>query len=83
MLTTLHCPGYHKGLATRSPIVRAFDPFRQVCFAYAPLALLRSYRSRKRGVRLRADKQTSFRKHYVEPRYHKGSAVGHGQHQRR
>jgi hypothetical protein len=27
--------------------VRAFDQFRQVCFAYAPLALLQSYRSRK------------------------------------
>ena len=27
--------------------VRAFDEFRQVCFAYAPLALLQSYRSRK------------------------------------
>jgi hypothetical protein len=30
--------------------VRAFDQFRQVCFAYAPLALLQSYRSRRRGV---------------------------------
>jgi hypothetical protein len=29
--------------------VRAFDQFRQVCFAYAPLALLRSHRSRKRN----------------------------------
>jgi hypothetical protein len=27
--------------------VRAFDQFRQVCFTYAPLALLQSYRSRK------------------------------------
>jgi len=27
--------------------VRAFDQFRQVCFAYAPLVLLQSYRSRK------------------------------------
>ncbi len=38
--------------------VRAFDQFRQVCFAYAPLALLQSYRSRRRGVRFSADKQT-------------------------
>jgi hypothetical protein len=36
--------------------VRAFDQFRQVCFAYAPLALLRTYRSRRRGVRFPADK---------------------------
>jgi hypothetical protein len=27
--------------------LRAFDQFRRVCFAYAPLALLQSYRSRK------------------------------------
>src|SRR5579863_3150177 len=27
--------------------IRAFDQFRQLCFAYAPLALLQSYRSRK------------------------------------
>jgi hypothetical protein len=38
--------------------LRAFDQLRQVCLAYAPLALLQSYRSRKRGVRFRADKQT-------------------------
>jgi hypothetical protein len=38
--------------------VRTFDQFRQICFAYAPLALLQSYRSRRRGVRLPADKQT-------------------------
>ena len=38
--------------------VRAFDKFRQVCFAYAPLALLQSYRSRRRDVRFPADKQT-------------------------
>ena len=38
--------------------VRAFDQFRQVCFAYAPLALLQSYRSRIRGVRSPEDKQT-------------------------
>jgi hypothetical protein len=38
--------------------VRAFDQFRQVCFAYAPLALLQSYRSRRRGLRQPADKQT-------------------------
>jgi hypothetical protein len=38
--------------------VRAFDKFRHVCFVYVPLALLRKYRSRKRGVRLAADKQT-------------------------
>ena len=37
--------------------VRAFDQFRQVCFAYAPLPLLQSYRSRKRGARFSADKQ--------------------------
>jgi len=29
--------------------VRAVDQFRQVCFAYAPLALLQSYRRRKRN----------------------------------
>jgi hypothetical protein len=38
--------------------IRAFDQFRQVCFAYAPLALLQSYRSRRRDVRFPADKQT-------------------------
>jgi hypothetical protein len=38
--------------------VRAFDQFRQVCFAYAPLALLQSYRRRRRGVRSPADKRT-------------------------
>jgi len=38
--------------------VRAFDHFRQVCFAYAPLALLESHRNRRRGVRFRADEQT-------------------------
>jgi hypothetical protein len=37
--------------------VRAFDEFRQVCFAYAPLAWLRSYRRLKRGVRFSADRQ--------------------------
>jgi hypothetical protein len=30
--------------------VRSFDQFRQICFAYAPLTLLRSYRSSRRGV---------------------------------
>ncbi|HYA23818.1 MAG TPA: sulfotransferase, partial [Terriglobales bacterium] len=39
-------------------VVRAFDHFRQICFAYAPLALLQSYRSRRPGVRLPADKPT-------------------------
>jgi hypothetical protein len=29
--------------------VRAFDEFRQICFAYAPLALLQSYRNRTSG----------------------------------
>jgi Sulfotransferase family len=38
--------------------VCAFDQLREVCFAYAPLALLQSYRSRRRGVRFPADKQT-------------------------
>jgi len=38
--------------------VRAFEQFRQVCYAYAPMALLQSYRSRRPGVRLPADKQT-------------------------
>jgi hypothetical protein len=38
--------------------VRAFDKFREVCFAYAPLALLQSYRSRRRDMRFPADKQT-------------------------
>jgi hypothetical protein len=38
--------------------VRAFDQFRQACFAYAPLALLKSYRTRTRSVRRPADKQT-------------------------
>lgn len=38
--------------------LRAFDQFRQVCFAYAPLTLLQSYRRRTRGVRLPADKKT-------------------------
>ncbi len=38
--------------------VRAFDRFRQVCFAYAPLALLQSYSGRRRGVQFPADKQT-------------------------
>jgi hypothetical protein len=38
--------------------VRAFDQLRQVCFAYVPLALLQSYRSRRRGVRFDADQQT-------------------------
>jgi len=31
--------------------IRAFDQFRRVCFAYAPLALLQGYRSRRSGVR--------------------------------
>ena len=35
--------------------VRVFDQFRQVCFAYAPLAALQSYRSRKAR---RSNKQT-------------------------
>jgi len=43
--------------------VRAFDEFRQVCFAYAPLAWLQRYRSRKRGVRIPADKQTGDAQH--------------------
>lgn len=38
--------------------VRAFNQFRQVCFAYAPLGLIQSYRSRRRGLRFPADKQT-------------------------
>ncbi len=38
--------------------VCAFEQFRQVCFAYAPLALIQGYRSRRRGVRFPADKQT-------------------------
>ena len=38
--------------------VCAFEQFRQACFAYAPLALIQSYRSRRRGVRSPADKQT-------------------------
>ena len=38
--------------------VRTFNQFRQVCFAYAPLALIESYRSRRRGVRFHTDKQT-------------------------
>jgi hypothetical protein len=38
--------------------VRAFEQFREVCFAYAPLALIQRYRNRKRGVRFPADKQT-------------------------
>ena len=38
-------------------VVRAFNQFRQVCFAYAPLALIKGYRSRRRGVRF-PDKQT-------------------------
>ena len=38
--------------------VRAFDQFRQICFAFAPLPLLQSYRSRRRRVRLPTDKQT-------------------------
>ena len=37
---------------------RAFDQFRQVCFAYAPLGLLQSYRSRRRGAQFPAAKQT-------------------------
>jgi hypothetical protein len=38
--------------------VRAFDQFRQVCFAYAPLALLQSYRRRRGGVLSPADEET-------------------------
>jgi hypothetical protein len=38
--------------------LRAFEQFREVCFAYAPMALLQSYGSRKRGLRFPADKQT-------------------------
>jgi Sulfotransferase family len=38
--------------------VCAFDQFQQICFAYAPLALIQSYRSRRRGVRFPANKQT-------------------------
>jgi hypothetical protein len=30
-------------------VVRAFDEFRQICFAYAPLAWLQSYRNRTSG----------------------------------
>ena len=37
--------------------VRAFEQFREVCFAYAPLTLLQSYRSRRPGLRFPADKQ--------------------------
>jgi hypothetical protein len=39
--------------------VRAFGQFRQVCFAYAPLALIQRYRGRRRGVRFPADEQTA------------------------
>ncbi len=38
--------------------VHAFDQFRQVCFAYAPLTLLQNYRGRRRGVQFPAAKQT-------------------------
>jgi hypothetical protein len=38
--------------------LRAFDQFRQVCFAYAPLALLQGYRSRKTRRAIPPDKQT-------------------------
>jgi len=38
--------------------LRAFEQFREVCFAYAPMALLQSYGSRRRGLRFPADKQT-------------------------
>jgi hypothetical protein len=38
--------------------IRAFEQFREVCFAYAPMALLQGYRSRRRGLRFPADKQT-------------------------
>jgi hypothetical protein len=38
--------------------VRAFYQSRQVCFAFAPVALIQRYRNRRRGVRLPADKQT-------------------------
>jgi hypothetical protein len=37
---------------------RAIEQFREVCFAYAPMALLQSYGSRRRGLRFPADKQT-------------------------
>jgi len=37
---------------------RAFEQSRYVCFAYAPSALIQSYRRRRRGVRVPADKQT-------------------------
>jgi hypothetical protein len=43
--------------------VRAFDQFRQVCFAYAPLALLRSYRSAKARRAIPADKQRGDAQH--------------------
>jgi hypothetical protein len=38
--------------------LRAFEQFREVCFAYAPLALLQSYSSRKPRLRFPADKRT-------------------------
>ena len=38
--------------------VRASDRFRQICLAYVPLAWLKRYSSRRRGVRIPADKQT-------------------------
>jgi len=38
--------------------VRAFDQFRQVCFAYAPLSWLESYRMRRHGVRSAAEWET-------------------------
>jgi Sulfotransferase family len=39
-------------------VVRALDQFREICFVYTPMSLLKSYRSRRRGVRLSADKPT-------------------------
>jgi Sulfotransferase family len=38
--------------------VRAFEHFREVCYAYAPVALLQSYRNRKRRVHFRTGKST-------------------------
>ena len=38
--------------------VCAFEQLRQACFAYAPLAWIQCYRSRRRGVPFPADKQT-------------------------
>lgn len=38
--------------------VRAFEEFREVCYAYAPMAVLQSFRNRRRWLPFRADKHT-------------------------